>query len=989
MRQYLNILLLLMLALVNGTVCRSDGAQSSFVITRFDRPFLFTYGTWENRARTNNSVALLDADGMSPKGGGGVNQDLDLSPYADYCPGLLVSVGSRNTLKTLRLMLNDTDGRSGIWSFTLPAPGAVSIELLPVDGAAFANPNETGKTGLPNLGKIMQWQLTGDYGNDNAVDLRVEAIVAVAPSESIRKLRAERIKRDEESRIQAEKERQAARAQYSQRMVDSPEIQSVYAVGRDVLCIRIHTGKLTPCKLSEYTPQPGDVRDDNSGNDFPHLKRNGQDLGMLVGPHSKETGVVSFEGFSGDPLLLVEADDPANYKVSSTDDPAFAQPVTPLKVMRKSKPDDWQQPVQANLTVLHSIYLKLPHPLTLGNKYKITLGYLNTREPGVTFLFDTTKVWSEAIHVNQIGFRPDDPIKRAYLSIWMGTGGDYAFPAGLRFHLVDIKTGKRVFSGSVGAAWPSDKPEKMGTTRNFNGTSVSPIDFSEFRKPGQYRVEVEGIGCSYSFFIGPKVWEKAFLVQMKGFYNERSGIELGPPYTDFIRPVCWKPGVNDCMPITQSTFSIVDGNPDGKGDLASGDTSKPVMEAWGGYHDAGDWNPRRIDHMLTSTFWQLELLQLFPGYFGKLKLNIPNDAPGPDLLKECLFELDLFRRLQMLDGGVRYGIETNGDPSGGEVSWKQRMPGFVYAPDIYSSYIYAAVASRAALVLQKYDRKLSATYRETALKAMEWAEADRAKRKTNGTWDKLPNRTEEIHQCRNLAAGCLYELTKDPHWNAVFVEDTVLKTDDTPSFRGNHVGRAAAFLYARLPQNMGDPTVKRNARNAIIADADGSLAYELKNAFSIASDDFGKPQFIGFYSNPHGAVSLVRAHYLTNDQKYISGAVQACLFPGGANPNNMVYTSGLGVNSTKAMNMDAIATGQKPPMGLTPYGNVDLQQWHGDWITWPITWFIGKHTQPEVYSWPTTEAYWDVRYWPALNEFCIDQTMGVNAYVWGYLAARK
>ena len=109
---------------------------------------------------------------------------------------------------------------------------------------------------------------------------------------------------------------------------------------------------------------------------------------------------------------------------------------------------------------------------------------------------------------------------------------------------------------------------------------------------------------------------------MKGFYNQRSGVALGPPYTPFVRPADFHPGVPGTVPITQSTYSILDGG-DPQKDLAKGDTGKPVPEAWGGYHDAGDWNPRRITHMRTTTFWQLQLLELFPAYFKTLSLHIP------------------------------------------------------------------------------------------------------------------------------------------------------------------------------------------------------------------------------------------------------------------------------------------------------------------------------------------------------------------------------
>jgi len=963
-------------------------SQTGAPLVALDKPFTFAYLAWEKKVKIENGVVALDAQGLTPKGGAGVVAAYDLSGHAEDCPALLVKVGPRNTMKTIRFLLGDSGERTGTWSFPLPKPSDKAVRLLPADGAPLSAANELGKTGAPTLDKIVQWQLIGDWSGDGPVDLRVEAIRMVKPDDEIRKARAEGAKRLEAARIQAEKERMAARARYSRPTPDSPQIEAVYAAGPDVLALQIRQGKLTPCKLSEYKRQPGDVK-----NKDVHLIRGGRDRGLLVGPPGRESGLVAPEGYSGDPLLLVEADDAANYKLSSPDDPAFAHEVAPQKVMRKSKADDWQQFVQPGVVVVHRIYLKLPAPLKAGKTYTVSLGHLNTDRRQVTLRFEPATVWTEVIHVNQAGFRPDDPLKQAFLSVWMGSGGAYDFPAGQTFHLVDAKTGESVYTGTVGEAWPANKPEKMADTRNFNGTSVSTIDFSDFKKPGRYRVVVEGLGCSYPLEIGPKVWERAFWVQMKGFYNQRSGIALGPPYSDFVRPVCWRPGVNDCMPITQSSYSIVDGNPSGKGNLADGDTGKPVAEAWGGYHDAGDWNPRRMDHMRTTTFWQLELLQLWPDYFARLKLNIPNDAPGPDLLKECLFELDLFRRLQLPDGSCRFGIETNGDPGGGEVSWKQHMPGYVYAPDILSSYIYACVAARASQVLESYDKDLAKTYREGAVKAMQWAEGDRARRKANGTWEKIPNQRDAVYQNRNLAAVCLYALTREPHWNEVFLEDTVLKTDAAPAFRGNYPGRDAAFTYARLPDGLGDAQVKRNARHAVIADADGTLAYQRNNAFGIASDDPGKPHFIGFYSNPHGAVSLVRAHYLTGGTKYLAGAVKACLFPAGANPNNLVYTSGVGTNYAKPMNMDAIATGQKPPIGLTPYGNIDLARWgsgkDSGWITWPITWFMGKNCQPGVFDWPTSEAYFDVRFWPSYCEFCIDQTMGPNAYVWGYLAARK
>lgn len=950
-----------------------------------DQPFLFTYGTWDKKAKIENGAALLDADGMTPKGGGGANLAplLDLHGDADDSPSLRLTVGPRNTQKTLKLMLSDTGGHSGTWQFNLPAaPSAAAMVVTPIDSASFSHPDEIGKTGAPDLSHIMQWQMMGDWGGDGPTDVRVEAILAVAPDASIRQAREALVQRDAAAQAQALQDRQVAREKYGKTTPLSPRVEAVYAAAPDVLALQIQAGKVLPTRLTAYTPQTGDQVKTHDNATF--LTRGGQEIGYLVGP--KHNGFVAFEGFEGDPLLTTEADDPANYTIRSADDLSYAQGVLPMSVGRKSKPDDWQQPAHTGIAMRHSVYLTLSKPLTPGRTYTVTLANVNVQTPTVTLAFDPAKVWSESVHVNQVGFRPDDPRKRAYLSLWRGSSG-YDFPAGISFHLISAATGKSVYSGHAGPAWAGDKPEKMGTTRNFNGTSVAPLDFSDFHTPGRYRVVVDGVGCSYPFEIGPNVWEKAFQVQMKGFYNQRSGVALGPPYTPFVRPADFHPGIPGTVSITQSTYSNLDGG-DPQKDLAKGDTGRPVPEAWGGYHDAGDWNPRRITHLRTTTFWQLELLDLFPDYFRTVSLNIPKTSPGPDLLNECLFELSLFHRLQLPDGGVRFGIETNGDPRDGEVSWKQSMPAYVYAPDVQSSYIYAAVASRAARVLAAYSPAEAKTYRVSALKAMAWAEADRAKRQANGSWAKLP---ADVTEDRNLAAIEVYTLTGDMHWHDVFLEDTALKDAAPKPFYGSLQKRDAAFTYARLPAKLGDPHLKKNAVAALIADADGALAYQQNNAWGIASDDPGKPQFLGFYSVPHGAVSLLRAYHLTRDSKYLAGAVQACLFPAGANPGNLVYTSGVGANPVRhPLNLDSRLTGQPAPDGLTVYGNVDLARW-GDqnWITWPITYYFNAVSQPAPIEWPTTEAYFDVFLMPALDEFTMDQTMGPNAYVWGYLAARK
>lgn len=961
--------------------------QSNGVITGFDAPLQFVYGSWEKRAAVENGRLVVRGEGATGQGGGGTNAALNLAANAaELSPAVRLKIGAGNKIKALRLLVRDAAGKTATWDFDLPtaASGDALVTLTPREAAPLATPNETEKGGMPDLARLTQWQIVGDWSVAPA-DLELDAVLLVSPDAAMRTARADAARRVAEEQARVRAARAERRAKYGARGPNSPTVAGVSLVAPNVVSVAIQAGRVVRGGLSPYTPQPGDTQ--KTDNQAVRLVRGGQEVGWLIGP--KKDHLVTFERLEGDPLLDDVIGEPANYAVTSKDDAAYVGSVRPTAVFRKTKPTDWAQPGRG-FAMRHIIYLQLPAPLTPGKTYAVSLGDLNVcGAPAVTFVCDPARVRSEAIHVNQIGFRPDDPVKRAFLSVWLGTGGVLRYESSLAFSLVDDKTGKAVYNGKVVLAKDVDEPEQMQRTENFNKTSVYQMDFGDFKTPGRYRVVVAGVGCSYAFPIGAKTWETAFVTQMQGFVNERSGIALGPPVTPFVKPRDFHPA--DGAPVFQSTFAQPDGGGGSEFDVAKPEnvTKSVVPEAWGGWHDAGDWNPRRATH-LRAAMNLLELCELFPAYFAKLSWPLPPDGakPGtPAVLREALFELDLFRRLQRENGAVGYGIETSGDPIEGEVSWLQSMPAYVFAPDLWSSYVYATAAGRAAKVLAVADPTLAKTYRTSALKAMTWAEGEWAKRKAAGT---LAGVRWEARDSRNHAALVCYALSGDKRWHDIFLENTFLTDPNGKSFAwGDHVQRDAAFAYARLPEKLADPTLRKNAVRALVAEADAALDYAHGNAFNLTTPDKGKPMFLGFYSVPD-AVELVRAHFLTKKSEYLAGIVRACQFGAGANPNNMTYTTGVGQNPVRhPLHLDSRRTGQPAPAGLTVYGNFDFVRWADQqWAMWPMQYYLGPQCVPSAYEWPIPEAYFDIFLYPATNEFTIDQTMGPNAFVWGYLAAR-
>jgi endoglucanase len=652
-------------------------------------------------------------------------------------------------------------------------------------------------------------------------------------------------------------------------------------------------------------------------------------------------------------------------------------------VHRKSKPTDFArvEPWKFRAPQEHQIFLRLPSRLQPGRRY--VLSSAGGLLPDVSFVFDPATLRSEAVHVSHLGFRPDDPAKVAFLSCWAGSGGAVDYPPGLAFRVLDERTGKAVFEGKTSLSKAGNDLTEDAYKRNFNGTDVYEMDFSALSVPGTYRVSVEGIGCSFPFEVGADVWRKAFFVAARGFFHQRSGPALGPPHTTFKRPRCFHPA--DGLRVLHSECGLIDsGNglnarrtdKDNFGNLVKGRTDTVVNDAWGGYQDAGDWD-RRIQHLEPSRLL-LELDEFFPEFFAGLSLNIPESGgPLPDIIDEALFNLDCYRRMQTPEGGIRGGIESAEHPRQGEASWQESLDVLAYAPDPWSSCLYAATAAQASERLAKIRPDLAAAYRESALRAAAWAEK------------ALPGRPagdpHGVRDARNLAAAWLFRLTGDRAWHDLFLATTVFKDPGAELFVWNkHDQREAAWVYARTGRAGTDAAVRENATGAILREAQDRVESIRLAGFRWAKFKW-MPLVGGALSSPD-AVPLLRAHALRGDAAHLRAAVLACQTGAGANPGNLCYTTGLGRRSPQhPLHVDSRISRQPPPPGLTVYGPLDPKQQKDHWGQK----LVAPYVFPDVLTWPAIEAYWDVFWYPEMCEYTVMQTLMNTAYAWGYLAGRK
>ena len=382
-------------------------------------------------------------------------------------------------------------------------------------------------------------------------------------------------------------------------------------------------------------------------------------------------------------------------------------PVAVERVHLKSKPNG-----PRGLSTLHRVYLVLAEPLAAGAGYTVLAHGVSTRQDRIAYRHDTARSRSEVVHASHIGFRPDDPLKHAFVSLWLGGGGGQDYPDDLAFEVLDDATGTVAFTGRAQVAKALGAREQVRGDRDYAGTEVLRLDFSPLARPGRYRVHVPGIGCSAAFPIAADAWLAAARVSLKGLLAHRSGIALGPPLLPYERPRPMHPA--DGLTVLPVPRTMHDGESEAVREgvrdlLKAGALPDALPEAWGGYMDAGDWD-RRSQH-LEATGLLLELYGSAPGFWREVRLDLPAEERAnriPDLLDEALWNIDFYGRLQQADGGVRGGVESTEHPRAGEASWQETLVVGAFAADAPSSYRFAATAGEVVRILEVGDGFLGA-----------------------------------------------------------------------------------------------------------------------------------------------------------------------------------------------------------------------------------------------------------------------------------------
>ncbi len=223
------------------------------------------------------------------------------------------------------------------------------------------------------------------------------------------------------------------------------------------------------------------------------------------------------------------------------------------------------------------------------------------------------------VNINQIGYRGSDE-KRAVLRNEAASQET--------FTLIDTSDNSTVYEGKV------SEGIQLGTS----GDHVSYADFSDFTKPGRYKVRSASGSESYEFDIKDDVYKAALSDSLRMLYLQRCGIELPKSLAgNFAHKACHT-----------EEAQIYGGT--------------GFVDVSGGWHDAGDYG-RYTSPAAKAVADLLLAYEFYPNAFDDNN-NIPESGNGiADILDEARYELEWLLKMQASDGGVYHkvtGLEFDG-----------------------------------------------------------------------------------------------------------------------------------------------------------------------------------------------------------------------------------------------------------------------------------------------------------------------------------------
>jgi len=461
---------------------------------------------------------------------------------------------------------------------------------------------------------------------------------------------------------------------------------------------------------------------------------------------------------------------------------------------------------------------------------------------------------TDNIHLNQVGYYPEAPKIAIVVDV----------PDETQFEIINA-SGNVAFSGLLSEEIFWDK----------SGEKVRKADFTTLTTLGIFKIRV-GDKISWPFEIRTDAWRQVAVALMKSYYLQRASFELEEAHAGiYKRPL---------------------GHPDTSCILHPSSGKSGTLSAPGGWYDAGDFGKYIVSAGVTLGN-MMSITELYPEIFPDGSVNIPESGNGiNDILDEAKYELEWFKHMQDVDGGVFVKITSEKYP---DMMYPHLDPleRNVYGKSTASTLHFSAVMAMAFRMYEKYDPVWSEDCKKRAEKAWEWAIAN-----NNVIFRNPPGVLSGAYSNRMLsdeflwASAELLITTGKEVYQQYLLEHKDEFGNMEPSGWANVNGLAITSL-ATQPNSLPDD-VKALIKKSLLDWSDNHIENIRVSAYRMPEFRFvwGSNGFAG-----STGLCFVYAYKVSGDRKYLYAAAEVADYLLGKNATGYCFVTGFG--SKKVMNL--------------------------------------------------------------------------------------
>lgn len=475
---------------------------------------------------------------------------------------------------------------------------------------------------------------------------------------------------------------------------------------------------------------------------------------------------------------------------------------------------------------------------------------------------------SNPIRLNQIGFYPKASKKAIVLN------------GNSRLFTIQTLNKRVVYTGTL----------KPSVNPSFGGKITYVADFTGFSKPGEYLLNVAGVGNSYPFKIQSNVHQKVAAGVIKAYYFMRASTPLPTKYA--------------------GKWSRAEGHPDDRVLVhpSAADSNRPagtIISSPRGWYDAGDYNKYVVNSGI-STCTLLSLYEDFPEYMKTVKLNIPGSGNGlPDVLNEILWNLRWMLTMQDANDGGVYHKLTNAAFDKFEMPDKDTTPRYVVQKGTAATLDFAAVMAQASGIFKQFSKQtpgLADSCLAAAKSAWGWAvkNPDVAYKQEENNKKFSPAITTGGYGDNNFtdefiwAASAMFIATHDD----AYIKNVNLLPDDkmpVPTWSQVKLLGYYALINDNAPGDLNAVKALPEIKKRLLSAADVLIKGVSDNAYQTSMTL--SPRHFGWGSNSEAAnegVLLIQAYRLSHDTKYLYNALADLDYLLGRNATGYSYVTGFG-----------------------------------------------------------------------------------------------